>query len=331
MKRLVLCLTLVLSCALPSARSFAADTKWIHATSAHFDMYSAQNEADARAALTHLEAVRAYFVTATHSKDPGDQPVRIVAFQSAGDFNKYKPAEYAASTAFPLAGPPATIVALGLKPENYEKIFFEYCQLVMDESAPRLPYWLRVGMAQFYSTLKPVETGMRLGAPPARAFHTHGQPDLIQLFTVDRAGYLAARAKSATDFYADTSTNAALGAKGAAATSALNAVQSNTSVEFEVPDWTLIHMLMFSPDYRPKVGEFIAVLGSGQETGAGLGAVYGRSASQVGKDLELYMKQSSFAVATVKFAYEKPAPPTAKAATKEEVDRIFADLSNKGK
>ena len=130
------CLLFVLSVAC----AFGADTKWIHATSAHFDMYSAGNETDARAALQHLEAVRGYFAERTHSPDPSGQPVRIIVFQSSGDFGRYRPAEYAGSDAFSEAGSPATIVALGLKPEMYEKIFLEYCQLVMDESAPKVPF-----------------------------------------------------------------------------------------------------------------------------------------------------------------------------------------------
>lgn len=326
-------LVFVLSCSLPSARAFAADAKWVHATSTHFDMYAAESESDARAALQHLEAVRGYFDAATHSQDPGGQPVRIVVFQAAGDFNKYKPAEYVGANVFSQAGPPATIVALGLKPEIYEKIFLEYCQLVMDESAPKLPYWMRAGLAQFYSTLKPGENNMKLGGPPSRAFHTHptGDIDINQLVGVDRVSYLASRMKSANDFYADTSTNAALGAKGAAATSAMNALQSNLSQDFEGQVWTLTHMLMFNPDYRGKVGELIGALGSGQETGAGFNAVYGRSLPQVRIDLQLYMKQPALAVATVKYAYEKPAAPQVKAATKDEQDSIAADLSKKGK
>ncbi len=333
MRRIVSCFMLMLAITLHSTPASAADAKWIHATSAHFDMYAAESESDARAALQHLEAVRAYYTSSTHSQDPDGQPVRIVVFQSAGDFNKYRPAEYTGANAFSLAGPPATIVALGLKPEMYEKIFLEYCQLVMDQSAPKVPYWLRAGLAQFYSTLKPVDAGMKLGAPPSRAFHSHptSDIDIIQLVEVNRAAYLGSRNKAANDFYADTSKNSALTASQAAATSALNAVQTNISQDFEGEAWTFTHMLMFSPDYRSKVGELIGAMGSGQDTGAAFNSVYGRSLNQVRVDLQLYMKQPALAVATPKFAYEKPPAPQVKPAAKEEQDRIFADLGKKAK
>src|SRR5580692_1787995 len=99
-----LCLLAVLSLSLPSARVLAAD-KWVHATSAHFDMYTDESESEVRAALQHLEMVRAFFVNATSSKDPNGQPVRIVAFHSDGDFYKYKPAEYVLVGAYSLPGP----------------------------------------------------------------------------------------------------------------------------------------------------------------------------------------------------------------------------------
>lgn len=318
---------------LTAAHTFAAD-KWIHATSGHFDMYAAENEADARAALQHLEAVRAFFVTSTHSQDPGGQPVRIVVFHSEGDFNKYRPAEYVAANAFPIAGDHATIVALGLKPAMYEKIFQEYCQLVMDESASRLPYWLRAGLAQFYSTLKPGENTMKLGGPPTRSYHVQGtgQVDLTQLVAIDRVSYLASRGKAAEEFGADTDhttshTSKALGKS----TTALEEASGNVAQDFEGPDWTLTHMLMFGPDYRNKVSEFIAALGSGQDTGAAFNSVYGRSLGQVVVDLQLYMKQSSLAVVTRNFPYEKPAPPQVKPVTKEEQDGVFAEIGRKGK
>jgi hypothetical protein len=330
MRRFSLCLIFVLSCSLPSARTFAAD-KWIHATSPHFDMYAAESEADARAALQHLEAVRAYFSAATRSQDPGGRPVRIVVFHSEGDFNKYKPAEYVAAKAYPVAGEHPTIVALGLKPEIYEKIFLEYCEMVMDESAPQLPYWLRAGLAQFYSTLKPGEASIKLGAPPTRAFHTHPTTgvDMPQLVEVQRGTYLASRSKLADDFFADTSSNKALG-KGAAATTAMNGVQTKLSQDFEGQTWALTHMLMFSPDYSKKVGELIAAMGSGQDTGTAFNSVYGRSVAQVGTDLDLYMRQSGLAVTTKSFKYENSVPQV-EAATKEEQDRIVADLGRKGK
>jgi len=72
----------------------------------------------------------------------------------------------------------------------------------MDESAPRLPYWLRAGLAQFYSTLKPGDNSMKLGGPPTRSYHVRStnQVDMNLLVGVDKAAYLASRSKGAQDF-----------------------------------------------------------------------------------------------------------------------------------
>jgi hypothetical protein len=311
-------------CPLPY-RLAAADAKWVHGSSAHFEMYAAQSSSDIRAALQHLEVVRAFFLNATHSRDPGGQPVRIVILQSEGDSEKYRPPEYGRVSAYSLPGTPATIVSMGLKPETWEHIFREYCQLVLDQSAPRIPYWLRAGLAQFYSTLKPEDNKIKLGSAPRRTFHSHDglNLDLIQLFGADRRLFLESESRSATEFYADTGSYAALGARGAAATQALNSLETRAAQDYELPSWALTHMLMFSPTYRSKVGEFIGVLSNGQETVAGFGSVYGRSLADVRSDLNVYMRQAGLPIAEAAFRYEKPPAPAMKPATKEEVEGLL--------
>ncbi len=91
-------LTTALLTILPISCLPAADAKWVHATSAHFDLYTSESEGDARAALAHLEATRAYFLAATHTHDPGGRTVRIVAFHAESDYSKYKPTEVRSAT-----------------------------------------------------------------------------------------------------------------------------------------------------------------------------------------------------------------------------------------
>jgi len=311
---------------IPAGRLAAADAKWVHASSAHFEVYAAQSESEVRAALQHLEVVRAFFLNSTHSQDPGGQPVRVVVFQSEGDSAKYRPSEYGAVSAYSIPGTPATIVSVGLKPESYEHIFREYCQLVLDQSAPKIPYWLRSGLAQFYSTLKPEDNKIKLGAAPARAFHSHDglNVDLVQLFGADRKMFLESSSRSSTEFYADTGNYAALGARGAAATQALNSLETKAAQDYELPSWALTHMLMFNPTYRAKVGAFIGQTSNGQETVAAFGSVYGRSLADIQSDLSLYMRQAGLAVAEPAYKYEKPAAPVMKPSTKEQVEALLA-------
>lgn len=293
-----------------------------------------EGEGDAKSALNQLEGARAYFLGVTHSKDPGGQSVRVVAFKSESDFTKYRPNEFGAARIYTQQGAsPATIVLLGLNPNAYEQVFREYAQLVLDESAPTLPYWFRTGMAEVYSTVKPGEGTVKLGAAPYRGFKSGGVgdgADLSALVTIDRAGIISSRGKQRADFYTDSTSSKTLSALGnGAATSALAQVESGVTTDYATVAWMLTHMIMFHADYRPKFGEFLNTLGSGVETGSAFSKVYGRSLTQVANDLLLYAKQPSLAVATLKFAGPTIAAPQIKAATKDEEDRILADLSRK--
>ena len=322
-----LCLLAVLSLSLPSAR--AAD-KWVHATSAHFDMYTDESESDVRAALQHLEAVRAFFVNATHSHDPDGKPVRIVAFHSEGDFFKYKPAEYVLVNAYSLPLAPDTIVSKGLKPDRYESIFLEYCQAALDQSASQFPFWIRAGLAQLYSTLKPGEGSMKVGFPPARPYQAGtGGINMTTLIGIDRRNYLESRAKGANDFYSDTDNSAALGQK-APASAALNAAERDAQ-DYQAYTWMLTHMVMFGRDYSAKAGQFTAALAKGTDTATAFSTIYERSLQQVLEDLRIYMKQAGLPGVNAKFVYDKPAAPQIQAMTKEDQASLIAALSKKEK
>ena len=188
----------------PLSRLSAAEAKWFHATSAHFDLYTSESESDAKAALAHLEATRAYFLTATRAHDPGSQPVKIVVFHAESDFSKYKPVEVGSARVYGLAGgiAPATVVVQGLKPDVFDQVLREYAQLALDSSFPTLPYWYRAGLAAFYSTLKPGDNTMTLGTAPRSNFRNGevGDVSLPLLFGINREAFLSSRDKAAMDF-----------------------------------------------------------------------------------------------------------------------------------
>lgn len=308
-----LCLLAILF--LPSPRVFAAE-KWVHATSAHFDLYTDESEAEVRAGLSYLETARAFFVSSTSSKDPDGKPVRIIAFHSDADFYKYEPSGYSLVTAYSLPGPPDTIVSKGLKPERYEYIFLEYCQAALDQSVPKLPFWIRAGLAQLYSTLKLGDGSVQLGNPPTRSFAGASNMNMTVLISVDRSGYLESRARAGASFDSDT----AFGKK------APSAASLNDFENFQLETWMLTHMVMFGTDYRAKAGQFISALSNGEETASAFHTVYDRSLQQVASDLRFYMKQAGVPVVNAKFSPEKPAAPQIQTMTKEEQTNLIAGL-----
>jgi hypothetical protein len=338
-------LTLTLLTILPLTSLHAADAKWVHATSAHFDLYTSESDSDAKAALQHLEATRAYFLAATHTHDPGGQTVRVVAFHAESDYSKYKPVEVRSGRAYGIASgtAPATVVVQGLKADMFDQVVREYAQLALDDSFPTLPYWYRAGVAAFYSTMKPGEGTMSLGYAPRSSYRNGevGDVSLPLLFGINREALLASRDKAATDFNASgTNLGATNGAKssagsrdpGGSSSAALEGVQSAMaqSQDFARAAWMVVHMLLFQPEYRgPKFGEFMKTLAEGTETGTALEKVYDRPVSKVKADLVLYAKQTGINVATAPFKFERPPVPEVHPATREEQDRIFADLAKR--
>ncbi len=335
----------VLSVFLPASRSFAADAKWIHMTSPHFELYTSESEGDAKSALSHLEATRAFFLAATHSHDPGGQSVRIVAFHTEGDYAKYKPAEVRSAKAYGVATGASgqrTIASLGLKPDMLDQVFREYTQLALDDSAPPLPYWFRAGLSTVYSTLKPADNGMNLGAAPRSSFRNGevADVDLNLLFGAGRDALLASRDKAAVDFNTTTistgSNNGALATAGSrdpggSSAAALSSIQSTLaqSQDFARASWMLVHMLIFQQEYRPKFGEFMRTLATGVETGTAFNKVYSAPLSKVQADLILYSKQTGLMVMTAPFKIEKLAAPEVRPAAKEELDQVLAALNKR--
>ncbi len=56
-------LAIILACLLPLCRSLAAEKRWLRATSEHFELYTTEDKAKARAALVQFEAARTSFFT----------------------------------------------------------------------------------------------------------------------------------------------------------------------------------------------------------------------------------------------------------------------------
>lgn len=318
---------------------YAADAKWARVTSAHFDVYTSESEGEAKSALTHLEAARAFFLAATHSHDPGEKPVRIVVFHSEAVYAKYRPDEVLSAKAYGQAAGtvPATIVVLGLKSDMYEQVFREYTQLVLDDSAPTLPYWFRAGLSMVYSTVKPGDTGMSIGAPPRGSFRTDAAANvsLPLLFGVNREALLASREKGALDFNfyltntgSSTEQLAASPSRdpGGAASNALATVQSRLGQSHARAAWMLVHMLIFHAEYRPRFGEFMRTLAAGTETGAAFNRVYGEPVGKVQTDLITYWNQTRIMVIIAPLKFEKTTAAEVHPVTNEERDQILATL-----
>ena len=313
-------ITMALASLLPLASCFAADIKLVKAVSDHFELYTTENEAAAKAALEHFETVRAYLLKATNAQDPFAAPVRIVGFKSFGEFSSYNIKRDPGAKAFSEAGPArATIVMSGLKKEMYEYGVREYATLLLDRTAPKLPYWLKLGFSELYCTLR-VENGqLMLGASPARDFRSSTSPDfnMSTLISLQAGSH---GNKGAADFYS-SAPNPALGKQDS-----MGSIEASQTVDYPVLAWQLTHMLMFKKEYGSKFGAFVGALANGEDSVAVLGRIYGQSLAGLQQDLILYIKMASHIVVGLKFQLEKPVTPQVSQLSPGDSAPILAEI-----
>src|ERR1035441_3384257 len=158
---------LAMAVVLSAATSRAAAPAFLNAVSDHFNLYTTDNEADARAALDHFETARAYLLRLFGGVDQFKNPVRIVGYKSNSEYRSHLPASIEAEHAFSkVNGEDVTIVVDGLKPAAYEYALREYVNLLIVRGAPKMPYWLRMGFRELYCTMKTENGTVHIGEDP---------------------------------------------------------------------------------------------------------------------------------------------------------------------
>jgi hypothetical protein len=316
-------MALALASLFPLAISFAADTRMVKAVSGHFELYTTDNDAAAKAALTHFETVRGYVLHAFHANDPFGAPVRLVGFKSAGEYEPYNPKNSdLASKAFSKAGAERlTIVMATLRKEDYQYGVREYVTAFLDKVAPTMPYWLRSGFAELYCTVREENGRMKFGSEPAREFQSMISRDFDMELMFSLNGGIR-RNKGALDFYAESSQGGVPNAKVGAD---MANQQATSTVDYPVLLWQLTHMLMFKKEYSPKFGAFVAAACE-QKTDAAVEQVYGQSLAGLKQDLLLYIKMPAHAVLSTNFQLDKPVTPQVSQLSAADSGTVLADL-----
>ena len=319
-------MTLVLSSLLPLASSFAADAKMAKAVSDHFELYTTDNDAAAKAALTHFESVRGYMLNAFHTKDPFGVPVRLVGFKSAGEYEPYNPknSDLASKAFSSVVAERLNIVLSTLKKEDYQYGVREYVTAFLNKVAPTMPYWLKTGFAELYCTVREENGQIKLGSEPARDFHRAISDDFDMTLVFSLNGGISHK-KGALDFYAETAANGVPDAQRGADMANLRA---SSTVDYPVLLWQLTHMLMFKKEYSSKFGAFVGAACEGS-TSAALQQAYGQSLDGLKQDLLLYIKMPSHAVVSSNFHLDKPVTPQVSQLSAEESRTVLAELKAK--
>jgi hypothetical protein len=291
------CAAVVLACALYPPPVAAAE-QWLKLTSSHFELFTTAGEKKGREALLYFEQVRDFFSKARFgSNSLPSTPVRIIAFRSEKEFAPYRINDSA--IAFYLDGYDRDyIVMRSITEENYPVAIHEFTHLLVKHSGFDPPVWFNEGLAEVYSTLKPMGKQVAVGAVNTNTYYFLQQNKWLPLDTL-----LAVDRKS--PYYNE---------------------RNRTSI-FYSESWALTHMLLLSPAYRPQHNKFVQSIAAGVSASTALWQTYAKTTAQVQKDLEQYMRGTRFNAAMFDVQLEKSAEePEVAPAPPIESGTVLADL-----
>lgn len=264
---------LTIFCALHSAE---AETRWLKIRSANFELFTAAGERKGRDAILHFEQVRSFFLKITKVAPDSRLPVRIVAFGSGKEYKPYRMNEFA--TAYAMNGQDRDyIVMSALGTENYPVAVHEYVHLLLREGGGSLPLWLDEGLAELYSTLKPIGKKVEIGHILPGRYLVLKSSKWLDLETLTNVGHDSPHYNNkdlASVFYAES--------------------------------WALTHMLTMTETHRLKFGDFLTALSEGSQEAA-FERAYGKKMWEIWTDLQVYMRSGQFNYGVYDLKLEKAA------------------------
>ncbi|MBL8234912.1 MAG: hypothetical protein JNL98_40805, partial [Bryobacterales bacterium] len=276
---------------------------WLKLTSPNFEMYTTNGERTARDAVLHFEQVRQFFVKAMKLSPADATKVRIIAFRSENEYRPYRPNENA--FAFYTKGYDTDyIVMQQVNSQYYPVVVHEYVHfLIRGSQLENIPAWLNEGLADVYSTLRPVGNKVHVGAPligrGILLLNSRWLP-IATLVNVNHKSPEYNEKDRAGLFYAQS--------------------------------WLLTNMLYLGNDYRAKFADLVTRLVGNSTAEEAFSTVYGKSLAQVEKDMQAYLRQELDKVAVFDVALEKAAErPQVSPAAPYEVDLNLARLTLLGR
>jgi len=255
----VLTLALMVLSALPAPQpAVAKDPVWIKTSTPSFEIYTSAGEKRARNMLLHFERVRVFFEQAMGTTSKLEVPLRIVGFRNAKEYEPFRTKEFA--QAYYARGYDRDyIVMSSLQPDYFRVAVHEYVHFLVQQGEKPLPIWMNEGLADYYSTLRPIGKKVRVGEPQL------GRMQLLSAKTWLPLAELLAVDHDSPHYN-----------------------EKNRAGVFYSQSWLLINMLMGSPDYRPKFDELSGDLLAGAPPGQAFQKVYGKSLELVHKELRAY-------------------------------------------
>lgn len=278
-------------------REVCAAEQWLRLTTPHFEMFTTAGEKKGRECILYFETVRQFFVDARFVKNTAGAPVRIVAFRNEKEFRPYAPNEVA--MAFYAGGLDRDFIVMSeIGREHYPAAVHEYVHLAFEHSGITLPLWLNEGMAELFSTLRPMGKKAALGdVIPGRVLEARNAR-LLDLRTLISIGH-------DSPYYNER----------------------NRASIFYDESWALTHMLEVTTEYHSKFWGFFSAIATGEETEAALRKAYGKSLAEVQKDLFAYIRGNDLKSLEASIQLEKSAEdPDVQPVSPWDADLVLADI-----
>jgi Tfp pilus assembly protein PilF len=251
-------------CAAFVANIAFAETRWIRVSSPNFEIYSSAGQGSTRDALEQFEQVRAFFTDSLPKADQKSLPVRIVAFRSEKEFEPYRFNEVASAYYFQ-GSERDTIVMSHIGRDAFPTAIHEYVHLLVRHEGLKLPLWLNEGLAEFYSTLRPLGGKILVGSLIEGRMYELQREKWVPLAII-----LSADRNSA--YYNE----------------------KNKAGSLYDESWALTHMLVLTKEYRPRFSKFMQAVEHGEDSVSALTATYGKPLGDIEKDLKSYLHGDRF-------------------------------------
>lgn len=246
---------LVIGVCLASPVSLAI-SGWAGQATAHFAIFTTDNNSGGRELLERLERARLYFEKTGWAARDLKRPLSIMAFSSEKEFDAYRP-NPGAIAFYQHTREGDYILLRSLKPEHVSIIVHEYTHFIVQHSGLKLPLWLNEGLADFYSTIESRQAQVIVGTAPLGwpdTLHNHSWMDWHTLTAVDQQ----------SPYYR----------------------QPDKMLLFYSQSWAFVHFLALDNAYENKFRGFLGTISAGSDSGGPFEATYHKTLQDLGSETE---------------------------------------------
>ncbi len=176
----------------------------------------------------------------------------------------------------------------------------EYVHLVVRNAGMKLPPWLNEGIAEIFSTLKPVGDKVIVGAPIIGRMQQMSGEKWVPLSTIIAADH-------DSPYYNEKNKAGSLYNEG----------------------WALADMLELGPQYSPNFGKFLNEIEEGTPSQKAIEGIWGKPLEAVEKDLQAYLRGDTFLAKVFPVKLQTGEKVAAEPAVMFDVKLALVDLSNR--